>query len=193
MHRWPNTPRRAQEAGLFGVRRHIAEQDEPIFDEVMEAVWSPFSHMGRAFRPSSLHATVVAFRRYNMSARHITEYPATREVAEQIPSTRRPIQATLGRFMMAGGRKLAVQIDSPGLLQEEVDFSNVYQENNFPLRPDRWSNNGNMTPHLSLAAIYVEHVGRIDDYALERMNRQAQVEGMPITLLPPKIDGQQHD
>lgn len=180
---------RANERGVFGVRRLVAEESYETLDQITAPINKELKNIGFTFESESIATTVVGFSSF--CRKHKVDGPPTAEITERVPSTKQPIVATLGRIGIYGPctkTKLAIELQSNELLEEEKLYEEEYAKASFPLS-NRWPYN----PHCSVAVIlphYVEHFK--DPRIINKLNRLAGLGKMTevsIVLEPVKPNG----
>jgi hypothetical protein len=160
----------ANERGVFAVRRLVANESYDKLHEVTGSIQQELKNVGRTFEAETIGITVIGFSRF--CYRHMDVGPITADITENVPSSKFPIVAQLGRLGIYGPRartKLAIDLQSDELINEERAYSEEYAKLDFPLN-SRWP----YVPHCSVALVFFDHVEDFsDDRTLNRLNRLA--------------------
>jgi len=160
--------RRANERGVFAVRRLVAPQSYDTLRQTTNLLCDELKNVGRTFEAETIGVTIVGFSRF--FHKHMLNGPNTSDVTENIASAKHPIEVVLGRLGIYGSNsraKLAIAIDSPELINEELAYQKEFAKIGYPIN-QRWP----YSPHCSVALVfsdYVEHFA--DPRSLSRLNR----------------------
>ena len=180
--------KRANERGVFAVRRLLSPQSYDSIRQTTDLLNHELKNIGRTFEVETIGVTIVGFSRF--FRKHMLNGPATSLITENIVSAKYPIEVVLGRLGVYGPdsrAKLAVSIESPELVHEELAYRKAYEDRGYSLN-NRWT----YQPHCSLALIasdYVEHFN--DPRSISRLNKLTGLGKMieqSIVLEPVRVN-----
>jgi len=152
------------ERGVFAVRRQLSPSSHSLFEGFAEKLEPELMNVGRLIRVSQLSLTVVGYNRFSKD--HRMYGVPTSGVKELVPSSKRPVEATLGRLGIFGaGRKhkLSFNLIAPELEEEVLAFEDAFDNVGFPLNKDPNNDSDRPTMHLSVAFVFEDHVGHLQD------------------------------
>lgn len=179
-----------QNRGVVPVRRKIARQSIPDLLDYSESLESVLDGKARMMTPNSLHVSVVSFSR--LSESHKRRGQPTSEIARKfVQLSSRPVEATIGKIMLAGGGnkyKLAIELQSEQLLEEEAAYSQALSDLRFPLLKEYTSEDGQYHPHCSVALLYNDHLKEFENPDRRAyLDEMAHSIGKTILLNPPEF------
>lgn len=182
---------RANERGVFAVRRPIDPQSFDLFDEIEDKLTPRFRGKDRLFTPKTITVTVLGFSRF--SEVHKESGPPTSDIVSEVSSFKEPVIVRLGRLGIYGNEedKLAFELHghnraSGPQLEDEIEMCEKVSESlGFPLVDDYFSTDG-YVPHCSIAGLHRSNVPHHKKRSIIRSyNRLLDVNGSEVVLAPP--------
>ena len=177
----------ANARGVFAVRRPISNEDYEKLQIIANVLQPELRNSARLFTVQTLGVTVIGFSRFDKY--HRLNGPPTKDIAIQIPSTRKRLEARLGSISIYATGKLGISLINPDLNDEEVAFEEEFDRSGFPLRAipgvDEYSE---YAPHLSIATIYGDNLYHFrDPTTLKRLSNIANLSsnGNQTIILEP--------
>lgn len=170
---------RANERGIVAARRPVSQASLPLMERVIESLDSELAGCGRVISARDCGVTVVGF--YHFDKRIRSEGPSTRSVSKNIASTFHPLEVGLGSLAFYGqkykvhgkyqeliGGKLAIELMSGELMEEEARYRKEYVRRGAPLREHPLSRG--YCPHISVAVVFNQARELSDPRSIKRMN-----------------------
>lgn len=179
-----------QHRGVVPVRRKIARENIPDLLDYSESLEPLLDGKARMMTPNSLHVSVISFSR--LSDSHKRRGQPTSEIARKfVELSSQPVEAKIGKIMLVGGGnkfKLAIELNSEQLLEEEAAYSEALTRLRFPLNKEKTSEDKLYHPHCSVALLWNDHIEEFknpDNRAY--LDEAAHAIGKTILLNPPEF------
>ncbi len=178
-NKFPEYVAMANRRGIVSVRRSVDEISFPLITKILNSLNNELEGCARLYSPQDCGVTVVGFKRYTKQI--CTEGPNTRSISEKIQTSHRTLEVALGSIALYGQKyslqgstrnklvcaKLAIEIKSDELTEEEIQYSEEYKNQGFSLQKPR----DDFSPHMSIGTAYAYVEEFTDNRSINKLNR----------------------
>jgi hypothetical protein len=181
----------AKSRRVFAVRRRLDPVSYPVFESVSEKLekFVTLENDGNLSKIPTLSTTMLGFSRF--TSEHINSGPATSEWLPKVESTKKPLQAKLGKLALFGiegdRRKLAFELSSPDIIDEISNFEDVVKGYGFDLQDAIGDADDKVRPHLSVGFLYRDSATKYTPQRLQYLDDLLSVQEKKVTFLPVRL------